>query len=163
MRQCLPRAEDLREGLTALKTGEARVSENGAAEDEDGAFDWLGNPVSCADCPYEETRAAGRCDLGKTCVMDRRARRIDRFFALNPAQAERHLAHPYFEVRTLAARYASPFRLVALIDDAEPDVRAMVALRLPLARIGALAHDPEPRVRIAHRPAPERRSARRAV
>jgi hypothetical protein len=31
--------------------------------------------------------------------MDRRARRIDRFFAANPAQAEHHLAHPYFEVR----------------------------------------------------------------
>jgi hypothetical protein len=140
----------LREGLTALKTGEARVSENGAAEVEDGAFDWLGNPVRCADCPYEETRAAGLCDLGKTCVMDRRARRIDRFFALNPAQAERHLAHPYFEVRTLAARYASPFRLVALIDDAAGADRRAGARSGP-----ARAH--------RHRPTPERRSARRAV
>ena len=141
------------------------MSESGsdAVDVEDGPFDWLGNPVSCADCPYEETRAAGRCDLGKTCVMDRRARRIDRFFAANPAQAERHLDHPYFEVRTLAARYASPFRLVALIDDPEPDVRAMVALRLPLSRVGALARDPEPRVRIALAPAPERRGAGGAV
>ncbi len=124
-----------------------RESGSDALDVEDGPFDWLGNPVSCADCPYDETRAAGRCDLGRICVMDRRARRIDRFFAANPAQAERHLAHPYFEVRALAARYASPFRLAALLDDPEPDVRATVALRLPLSRIGALARDREPRVR----------------
>jgi len=116
---------------------------------EDGPFDWLGNPVSCTDCPHEENRQAGKCDLGTTCVRDRRARRIDRFFAALPAQADRHLNHPYFEVRTLAARYASPFRLTSLIEDPEPDVRAMVALRLPLARVGRLVDDPEPRVRMA--------------
>src|SRR5208283_3658603 len=102
------------------------------AEDEDGAVDWLGNPVSCVDCPHEETRAEGRCEFGRACVMDRRARRVDRFFSANPAQADVHLAHPYFEVRTLAARYATPFGLTALIADPEPDVRAMVALRLPV-------------------------------
>ena len=101
MRGRLPGAEDLRQGLTMV---------DGASEaEDDGPFDWLGNPVSCADCPYEETRTAGRCEFGRACLMDRRARRIDRYFAVNPAHAERHLGHPYFEVRTLAARYASPF------------------------------------------------------
>ena len=46
-------------------------------------------------------------------------------------------------------RYASPFRLTALLSDPEPDVRAMVALRLPVARLGPLMNDPEPKVRIA--------------
>ncbi len=126
MQQRLPGAEDLREGLS-VRRARALMAGGASAEDDDGPFDWLGNPVSCVDCPYEETRASGRCEFGRVCVMDRRARRIDRFFAANPAHAERHLAHPYFEVRTVAARYASPFRLTALLSDPEPDVRAMVA------------------------------------
>ena len=105
MQRGLPGAEDLREGLTAV----AVMAGGASADEDDGPFDWLGNPVSCADCPHEDTRAAGRCEFGRICVMDRRARRIDRFFAANPAHAERHLDHPYFEVRTLAARYAIVF------------------------------------------------------
>ena len=69
----------------------------------------LDRPVSCADRPYEETRAAGLCDLGQTCVMDRRARRIDRFFAANPVHVERHLAHRY--PRYARWRRAMPRRL----------------------------------------------------
>jgi hypothetical protein len=110
MRERLPRAQDLREGLTALETTGVREGGGDALDVEDGPLDWLGNPVSCADCPYDETRAAGRCDLGRVCIMDRRARRIDRFFAANPAQAERLLAHPYFEMRALAARAAWRWR-----------------------------------------------------
>ncbi|MDR3376440.1 MAG: 4Fe4S-binding leucine-rich repeat protein, partial [Ancalomicrobiaceae bacterium] len=74
-----------------------------AREDDDAPTDWLGNPVSCTDCPHEESRAKGLCDLGRTCVKDRRGKRIYRFFAANPLEAERYLDHPYFEVRALAA------------------------------------------------------------
>ena len=78
----LPGAEDLREGLTFARA--LSEPELEPAEGDESPRDWLGHPVSCTDCPYEETRAAGRCDLGRTCVMDRRGRRIDRFFATNP-------------------------------------------------------------------------------
>jgi len=82
-------------------------------------------------------------------VRDRRARRIDRFFKDNPPLANAYLNHEYFEVRAIAARYASVLRLPALLNDPEPEVRASAAMRLPEARISALIHDIEPRVRIA--------------
>ena len=115
---------------------------------EDETVDWLGNPVSCRDCPHEENRRAGLCDLGRVCVNDRRGKRIDRFFAADPPTADRYLEHPYFEVRTLAAKYASLFRLGPLIADPEPDVRAMVALRLPKIRVRGFVADPDRRVRM---------------
>ena len=160
MPERLPGAEDLREGLTfpARALSEPDLE---PVEGDESPRDWLGHPVSCTDCSYEETRAAGKCDLGRTCVMDRRGRRIDRFFATNPGQAERHLKHPYFEVRAIAARYASTFRLAPLIDDPEPDVRAIAALRLPLSRVAAMARDPEPRVRMALAQRLEARRSRR--
>ena len=115
---------------------------------EDETVDWLGNPVSCRDCAHEENRRAGMCDLGRTCVNDRRGKRIDRFFAANPLQADRYLGHPYFEVRTLAVKYASLFRLTPLIDDPEPDVRARAALRLPKPRARGCAGAPDRGVRM---------------
>lgn len=120
-------------------------------EDDDAppAIDWLGNPVSCRDCPHEENRVSGLCDLGRACVRDLRARRIDRFFSINPGLADSYLDHPFFEVRSIAARYASPFRLLPLLSDVEPDVRAMAAIRLPASRVLALRSDPDRRVRIA--------------
>ena len=106
------------------------------------AIDWLGRPVSCGDCPHELIRAEARCDLGRICVRDRRSKRIDRFFAANPDEADNYLDHPYFEARVLAAKRATIFLLAPLLNDPEPDVRAMVAHRLPVNRIAALAETP---------------------
>lgn len=110
--------------------------------------DWLGRPLSCGDCPHEVIRAEGCCDLGQICVRDRRTRRIDRFFAANPQEAEKYLAHPYFAARALAAKHANVFLLLPLLDDAEPDVRAMAAYRLPSTRIEGLRRDPDRKVRM---------------
>src|SRR5208282_2267169 len=112
------------------------------------AIDWLGRPVSCRDCPHEVIRAEARCDLGRICVRDRRAKRIDRFFAANPKEAEKYLAHSYFEARVLAAKHASVFLLPPLLNDVEPDVRAMAAHRLAVSRIARLRHDPDRKVRM---------------
>ncbi|MBD3814093.1 MAG: hypothetical protein IE917_18080 [Betaproteobacteria bacterium] len=113
-------------------------------EDDDAppAIDWLGNPVSCRDCPHEENRVSGLCDLGRACVRDLRSRRIDRFFSINPGLADSYLDHPFFEVRSIAARYASPFRLLPLLSDIEPDVRAMAVfiVRAATGEEGAAAH-----------------------
>jgi hypothetical protein len=84
------------------------------------ALDWLGQPVSCRDCPHEDIRSGAHCDLGRVCVQDRRARRIDRFFAANSGQAPNYLRHSYFEVRALAAKYAHVFVLPPLLSDPEP-------------------------------------------
>lgn len=113
------------------------------------ALDWQGELLSCRDCPHQEIRARGLCNLGQTCVRDRRSRRIDHFFSVNPFEAGKYLYHPYFEVRVGAAKYASVFLLTPLLDDEEPDVRAMVAQRLPLRLAQRLLDDPEPKVRMA--------------
>ncbi len=63
-------------------------------------------------------------------MRDRRARRIDRFFKDNPPLANAYLNHE-FEVRAIAARYASVLRLPALLNVPEPEVRASAAMRLP--------------------------------
>ncbi|WP_244500541.1 4Fe4S-binding leucine-rich repeat protein [Methyloceanibacter methanicus] len=115
---------------------------------ESDPVDWEGRPVSCRDCPHELIRAEERCDLGRICVRDRRARRIDRFFAANPQEADKYLDHPYFEARVLAAKYASIFLLPRLLHDPEPDVRAMVAHRLPVNRVQQLRNDPDRKVRM---------------
>ena len=90
----------------------------------------------------------GLCRKGAACVRDRRARRVEGFFKRHPQLANDYLDHSYFEVRAVAAKYASLLRLQALLTDPEPEVRAMAAARLPASRLGALARDPEPRVRI---------------
>ncbi len=113
------------------------------------AVDWLGNFLSCRDCPHGEIREKGLCDLGQVCVRDRRARRIDRFFAASPQEAAKYLDHPYFELRVGAVKYASVFQLRALIDDEEPDVRAMVAQRLPLRLAERMIGDRDRKVRMA--------------
>src|SRR5262245_62145042 len=93
----------------------ARPTNNSEASDAE-AFDWQGKPVSCRECPHKEIRSEATCDLGRICVRDRRARRIDRFFAANPTEAENYLDHPYFEARALAAKYASVFQLQPMLD-----------------------------------------------
>uniref|UniRef100_UPI003F999700 4Fe4S-binding leucine-rich repeat protein n=1 Tax=Rhodoblastus sp. TaxID=1962975 RepID=UPI003F999700 len=113
------------------------------------ATDWTGRAFSCEDCPHQEMRALGRCVLGRVCVRDVRARRIDKFFSGNPGLAGRYLDHPYFEVRTLAAKHASLFEIARLMSDKEAEVRAMVAMRLPLARVKDMRRDRDRKVRIA--------------
>ena len=109
------------------------MSERRTDAADDGPFDWLGNPVSYADCPNEETLAAGTCDLGTTCVMDRRARRIDLFFAVNP--------------RREAARRAPPNVLPGMIGDPDPLVRIEVAERLAPESLMLMAADEDFRIR----------------
>lgn len=113
------------------------------------ALDWLGNAVDCDKCPHAAMRAEGHCQKTHSCVQDRRNKRIERFFIDNPDLADSYLEHPYFEVRTIAARFASPFRLRALLTDEEPEVRAAAVMRLPIRQIESLRDDPDRRVRIA--------------
>jgi hypothetical protein len=111
--------------------------------------DWLGRPLRCSDCPHHALRDAGGCQEGRACVRDRRARRVDRFFAKQPELADEYLHHPYFEVRTVAAKYASMFRLPVLLEDPEPEVRATALLRLPERVAARMCADPDRRVRLA--------------
>lgn len=119
--------------------------------------DWQGGALDCSACRYQTRRALGQCGLGWSCLHDRYARRIERFFLLNPDLSDECLGHPYFETRANAARQASVFRLTALLDDPDPGVRGMAILRLPPAQAERRIKDPDRRVRIAvaHRLAPE--------
>lgn len=131
------------------------VSGENQAGDETSAWetaepqDWLGHQLHCQGCRHEALHRDGRCRRGRVCVRDARARRIERFFMENPGSADGYLDHPYFEVRALAVRFASIFRLSPLITDSDAEVRAGVALRLPVARIESMAADPDRRVRLA--------------
>ncbi len=120
------------------------------------ALHWQGGPVDCAACTYAHLRALQGelgCEPGHACMQDVYARRIDRFFRWHPQFGDAQLAHPYFEVRAIAARHASVFRLMALIDDPDETVRLQIALRLPLGQLGKLVGDPhrEVRIRVAQR------------
>lgn len=130
-----------------------------AAAGDIPSLHWQGGPVDCAACGYAAMRmlpGEPGCEPGHACMQDAYARRIDRFFRWHPALSDEQLAHPYFEVRAIAARHASVFRLTALIDDPDETVRLQVALRLPLAQLTRLAADPhrEVRIRVAQRLAP---------
>jgi hypothetical protein len=57
------------------------------------------------------------------------ARRVGRFFRWHPTLGEAQLAQPYFEVRAIAARHASVFRLTALIAGPDETLRLQIALR----------------------------------
>jgi hypothetical protein len=116
--------------------------------DIDEANDWLGAPVSCEPCAHRHLAADGFCQLKHACVHDRTARRIDRFFDLNPELANGYLAHPYFEVRVIATRWADVFRLPALLDDPDETVRWSAAKRLPRRYLLNLRNDPHREVRI---------------
>jgi len=120
------------------------------------AIDWLGAPITaatCAACPHAALRTAQACEPGRSCLQDAYARRIDRFLRSHPALANHHLAHPYFEVRAIAARYADVFRLAALFDDPDETVRLQLALRVPQRLLARFSHDPhrEVRIRVAQR------------
>lgn len=111
------------------------------------ATDWQGQALACADCA-QMGRSSTRCELAKACVHDRYARRIDRFFAWNPALAKEFLAHPYFEVRAVAAKHVEVFYLPRMIDDPDATVRWSVAQRLPQRQLLMLRQDPDREVRI---------------
>ena len=89
----------------------------GVGEPDAGPLDWLGRPIRCRECAHSSLNREGLCRKGATCVRDRRARRIDRFFKDNPPLANAYLNHEYFEVCAIAARYASVLRLPALLND----------------------------------------------
>jgi len=114
----------------------------------DEARDWRGQEVDCATCAHQDLRAAGRCELRKSCVQDRYARRIDRFFESNPELADRYIDHPHFEVRAVAAKFANPFLLPKLLKDSDETVRWEAVRRLPLRYQLSLRDDPHREVRI---------------
>jgi hypothetical protein len=130
-----------------------------APQDDIPAKHWNGGPVDCAGCSYLGLRGLeGRlgCEPGYACMQDVYARRIDRFFRWHPTLGDEQLAHPYFEVRAIAARHASVFRLTALMDDPDETVRLQVALRLPMTQLLKMVADPhrEVRIRVAQRLSP---------
>lgn len=117
------------------------------------AVDWQGQPIRCETCPCHEVRSGVRCERAHACVQDRYSLRVGRFFSWNPQVADDWLAHPYFEVRAIAARHANLFRVSALLTDPDETVRSSVALRVPQSLLQRLIHDPhrEVRVRVAQR------------
>ncbi|MEL6336312.1 MAG: 4Fe4S-binding leucine-rich repeat protein, partial [Pseudomonadota bacterium] len=64
--------------------------------------DWQGGALDCAACRWAERLAAGQCGQRWACAEDRYAKRIERFFLVNPDLPDQCLDHPYFEVRANA-------------------------------------------------------------
>jgi hypothetical protein len=119
------------------------------------ARDWQGKLLECASCEQLTNQLEGRCRLGHSCVYDRYARRIDRFFHWNPRLAVDYITHPYFEVRAITAKYLDIFHLQRLLHDPDETVRQSVVLRLPAnsKQIKTLKTDAdrEVRIRVAQR------------
>lgn len=127
-----------------------------APEGDIPALDWEGRPLDCRGCAYAALRGQPEpqgCEPGHSCVQDAYARRIDRFFRAHRELAREQLRHPYFEVRAIAARYADPFQLPALLHDPDETVRLQVALRVPQRLLREMLSDPhrEVRIRVAQR------------
>ncbi len=116
--------------------------------DIDEAIDWLGSTISCEGCEHEDLLAQERCRPKHACVHDRYARRIDRFFAWNPKLANSYLDHRYFEVRSIATKFADVFMLPPLLDDPDETVRWNAARQLPRRYLLDLRFDPHREVRI---------------
>ena len=95
----------------------------GWAPPEPPSVDWLGRSLDCGSCVNQALLAEGKCQPAFSCVFDRYAKRIDRFFRWNPGLANDYLEHPYFEVRAVASRSADVFRLVGLMHDPDETVR----------------------------------------
>ena len=119
--------------------------------DTEPALDWQGHEVCCDACVHHDLVGEQRCLHKHICVQDRSPSRIEQFFKTNPGLANEFLAHPYFEVRAAAAKFADVFRLTALLNDVDETVRWHAALRLPrrfLLRLRTDLHR-EVRVRVA--------------
>jgi hypothetical protein len=112
------------------------------------ALDWQGREVCCDGCVHRELRREDGCQQKHVCVQDRSSARIEEFFKQNPVLANEYLAHPYFEVRAAAAKFADVFRLTALLNDEDESVRWNAALRLPHRFLLRLRDDPKREVRI---------------
>jgi len=138
MRTGLPGARDLHPGA-----GVAPMAEG------PDPVDWQGQPLDCSACAFRDRIAMGQCGQGWACVHERYAKRIERFFVLNPDLPDECLSMPYFETRMNAARVASVFRLNRLLSDEDAGVRAMAILRLPRKHAERRIKDPDRRVRIA--------------
>jgi hypothetical protein len=136
-----------------LQGATAQAHDSANLGGEIAPMDWENQPLRCGGCAYESLQAEGKCQLGRACVQDRYARRIDRFLNWNPQLANELLTHPYFEVRAIAVRYADVFHLPALIEDPDETVRLQLALRLPQRTLINLREDVhrEVRIRVAHR------------
>ncbi len=115
------------------------------------ALDWQGREVCCDGCVHHDLVGEQRCLHKHICVQDRSPSRIEQFFKTNPGLANEFLAHPYFEVRAAAAKFADVFHLTALLNDVDETVRWHAALRLPRRFLLRLRMDPhrEVRVRVA--------------
>lgn len=136
-----------------------------AAETDIPVRHWSGAALDCSACAQHALllRPAGQgCQPGHACLHDAYARRISRFLSWHPGLADGQLQHPYFEVRAIAVRHASLFRLPALLRDPDETVRMQVVQRLPIAQLHThlpmLAQDPhrEVRLRVAQRVDPAR-------
>lgn len=119
-------------------------TEQGATgRDPSLAVDWTGRAVECAGCAHLDLLHQNTCGPLWSCVHDRYAPRIDRFFATHSELANAYLAHPYFEVRAVAAKHADLFRLPALLEDPDETVRWSAVARLPARMVARLARDPD--------------------
>ncbi|MDH2404689.1 4Fe4S-binding leucine-rich repeat protein [Bradyrhizobium sp. SSUT18] len=116
-------------------------------DDIDKALDWEGNRLDCASCEHLALSGIGGCRLKHACVNDRCPRGIERFFECNPDLADGHLSHPHFEVRAIAAKFASVFLLQSLIDDPNEKVQWNAMLRLPRRCVLQLRKHPNPELR----------------
>lgn len=140
----------------AVNTPTPRIGKLRAPAGDIPSQHWQGGPVNCGNCCYARLRALPG-EPGHACMQDVYARRIDRFFRWHPTRSYEQLTHAYFEVRAIAARHASVFRLPTMATDADRAVRMRVAQRLEMPALLRMAHDSEPEVRriVAERlPAP---------
>ncbi|HXY57813.1 MAG TPA: 4Fe4S-binding leucine-rich repeat protein [Methylocystis sp.] len=103
---------------------------SGADCDPELPLDWLGQPIKRRECGDAALNREGLCREGAAGVRDRSARRVDSFFKEHRDLANGYLDDCYFELRTVAAKYASVLRLRALLDDPEPEVREAAPARL---------------------------------
>ncbi|WP_445219973.1 4Fe4S-binding leucine-rich repeat protein [Bradyrhizobium sp. Pa8] len=118
------------------------------SDDFDMTRNWKGDQVNCACCAHIALNRAGRCQLKHACVNDRYARRVDRFFKWNAGLADAYLAHPHFEMRAIAARFANIFLLSSLLSDNDETVRWSAVRRLPKRYALRLRNDPHHEIRM---------------
>ncbi|WFT97179.1 4Fe4S-binding leucine-rich repeat protein [Bradyrhizobium barranii] len=113
----------------------------------DKALDSDGNRLDCASCEHLALNGTGGCQLQHACVKDRCPRVIERFLECNPDLADGYLKHPHFEVRAIAAKFASVSLLPPLIDDPNEKVQWNAMLRLPRHYVLQLRKHPHPELR----------------